>query len=152
MSEMKAAAQWLQQTLRHEIPLTGAIGLRVVAWDGESLTLGAPLAPNTNHKQTAFGGSLYSVAVLAGWGMLQLKLREQGLDGVVVIHESRVSYRLPVQGDFTATCRIDEPQALERALTLFRRRGRARLALRVTIGEPGGDIAMELEGRYVVRR
>ena len=55
------------------------MGIRVAAYDGTSLKLTAPLAPNINHKSTAFGGSLYSLAVLCGWGIVHLKLAEAAL-------------------------------------------------------------------------
>ncbi len=46
----------------------GTSGIIVeAADDDEPVVLRAPLAPNANHKGTAFGGSLYSLAVLTGW-------------------------------------------------------------------------------------
>ena len=54
---MKDTAARLQQTLHDDIPLTREMGLTVAAWDGRQLRLAAPLAPNLNHKCTAFGGS-----------------------------------------------------------------------------------------------
>jgi thioesterase domain-containing protein len=62
----------LQKILYSEIPLTKAIGIEVCEFTGLSLTLKAPLEKNINHKCTAFGGSLYSVAVLSGWGLIYL--------------------------------------------------------------------------------
>ena len=56
----------LRNVLHEEIPLTKAMGVEVNSYDGHCLVLSAPLDPNTNHKDTAFGGSLYSLAVLAG--------------------------------------------------------------------------------------
>jgi thioesterase domain-containing protein len=54
---------------------------------------------NVNHKSTMFGGSLYCGAVLAGWGWLHLRLREEGIeDGHIVIQEGQISYPLPVTG------------------------------------------------------
>ena len=64
---MNIPAAALEKRILTDIPLARHIGVRVVEFDGSSLALGAPLAANSNHKGTAFGGSLFSLAVLAGW-------------------------------------------------------------------------------------
>lgn len=144
---MSAAAE-LERTLHEEIPLSRAMGIRVSAYDGASLRLGAPLEPNINHKCTAFGGSLYSLAVLCGWGMLHLKLREAGLHRHIVIQESSIRYLLPVDGEMLAECSLDEA-VLKRFLRTLEKHGRSRLALDVEISF-GGKTAVEFSGRYVV--
>ena len=138
----------LEHTLHDEIPLSQAMGIRVAAYDGASLKLAAPLAPNTNHKSTAFGGSLYSLAVLCGWGMLHLKLAEAGLHKHIVIQESNIRYLLPVVQDMQAECRLDD-LALKRFLRTLHKHDRARLSLEVEIKQD--DLtAVEFSGRYVV--
>ena len=78
----------LQELLNSEIPLTNAIGIKVVDYNDCGLTLSAPLKNNINHKCTAFGGSLYSVSVLSGWGLIYLLLNKYNLKGHIVIQES----------------------------------------------------------------
>ncbi len=57
-------------------------------WDGTALLLSAPLAPNSNHQGTGFGGSLYGVGVTAAWSVAELALADlehaasRGLDQV----------------------------------------------------------------------
>ncbi|MBS1246876.1 MAG: thioesterase domain protein, partial [Proteobacteria bacterium] len=94
----------LERTLHAEIPLTRAMGVRVVRADQYGLVLGAALAPNLNHKKTAFGGSLNSLATLACWGLIQLLLRDRGWAITVVIQESSVQFLKPVMRDFEAVC------------------------------------------------
>lgn len=142
-------ASALQDVLHHEIPLSQQIGLVVEEYDGERLSLRAPLAPNINHKSTAFAGSLNAVATLAGWGLTWLLLREHDLDGVIVIHESAARYELPVASDFVATCRLPATHAIERFLVALRRRGKARLALTVEILDTQGRAAVVFSGSYV---
>jgi len=138
---------YLERTLHEQIPLTRAMGLTVQAYTDDALTLVAPLERNFNHKSTAFGGSLYSVAVLAGWGLLFLKLRESDKKGRIVIQESRTRYLSPVDGDIVATCRLDT--GFERFLRVFDRRGVARIDLVSTVASDG-ETAMDFQGRYVV--
>lgn len=146
---MEAEQQHLQQTLNNDIPLTSAIGIQVVEFTGSSLTLSAPLANNTNHKRTAFGGSLYSVAVLAGWGLLYLRLRALGLAGNIVIQESHVRYIHPVADDIIVTCNIESEAYFQKFINFFNRKDIARISL-VSLVTQNSDIALEFEGNYVV--
>lgn len=143
-------ARELQDVLHHEIPLSRQIGLVVHDYDGERLSLRAPLAPNVNHKATAFAGSLTAVATLTGWGLTWLLLRAYDLeDGVIVIHESATRYERPVASDFIATCHMPPAPTIERFLAGLRRRGKARLALTVAISDGEGQVAVTFTGSYV---
>jgi len=146
---MEAEQRHLQQTFNEEIPLTKAIGIQVVEYTGSSLTLSAPLANNTNHKRTAFGGSLYSVAILAGWGLIYLRLRALGLAGNIVIQESHVRYIHPVSDDIAVTCHIESEAYFQKFINFFNRRDIARISL-VSLIEQNSTIALEFEGNYVV--
>ena len=66
----------LQNVFHQQIPITNHLGLQVSSYENETLRLFAPLQENINHKASAFGGSIYSVCVLAGWGLLYLKMKE----------------------------------------------------------------------------
>ena len=138
----------LEHTLHSEIPLSQAMGIRVVNYDGASLCLTAPLAPNINHKSTAFGGSLYSLAVLCGWGLLHIKLAEMGFKKHIVIQDGHIRYLLPVNADMQAECSLDET-TLKHFLRTLTKHGCARLALDVVIKHPS-QVAVEFSGRYVV--
>ena len=142
-------ARELEAVLHHEIPLSRQMDLAVRLYDGERLALGAPLAPNVNHKATAFAGSLTAVATLTGWGATWLLLRERGLRGTIVIQASATHYLLPVASDFIATCRLPAPPAAERFLAGLRRRGKARLPLTVEICDTSGRVAVAFTGQYV---
>ena len=138
----------LRAKLRTSMPITEALGLRVMDRDGTGVVLGAPLAPNLNHKGTAFAGSLNAAATLAGWGTIWLLLREHGVRSHVVIQDSSVHYFRPVRGDFTARCKGPSATAVERLVNAVQKKGRGRLALDVMIADEGGD-AVKFHGRYV---
>ena len=141
-------AEALEQLLRDEIPLSRAMGIRVAGYDGTTLTLTAPLAPNTNHKSTAFGGSLYSLAVLCGWGLLHLKLAKARMHQPIVIQESSIRHLHPVKHDLHAECRVDD-DTVGKFLLALKKHGRARISLDIVITEDGRT-AVEFSGRYVV--
>jgi thioesterase domain-containing protein len=143
-----AARQQLQQTLYTDIPLTREMGLRVAAYDGQTLQLTAPLAPNVNDKGTAFGGSLYNLAVLCGWSLLRLKLNEAGLNEKnIVIHEANTRYLLPVTGELHAACTLTG-DVLNEFMQPLQKKGRARITLTVAIHQQDRT-AVEFTGQYV---
>ncbi|HLJ81337.1 MAG TPA: thioesterase domain-containing protein [Ktedonobacterales bacterium] len=146
---MRDPVRELQAVLSHEIPITEAIGITVARYDGETLTLTAPLRQNRNHKSTAFAGSLNALVTLAGWGLIWLILKERDIAATIVIQESTSRYLSPVRADFTARCRKPPEARLAAFETMLRRRGKARLELHVQIGD-GDTLAMDFTGRYVV--
>lgn len=151
---MSSESAYLQTVLHHDIPLTAEMGLEVLEWREQQLSLHLPLAPNVNHKSTMFGGSLYCGAVLAGWGWLHLRLKEEGIgDGHIVIQEGQISYPLPVTGDAVAICPAPDAAIWKKFLAMYQRYGRARLTLDTRILNAGSaDDAVRFTGQYVLHR
>ena len=145
---------YLEQLLHQDIPLTQALGLGVLGWQGGELRLSLPLAANLNHKSSMFGGSLYCGAVLAGWGWLHLSLREAGIeDGHIVIQEGQISYPLPVTGAADAICSTPDPARWNKFLATYQRHGRARLSLETSVVNSGSEAeAVRFTGQYVLHR
>ena len=92
--------------LHEMIPLAKAMGVGVEVSDERSLTLIAPKEQNKNSLNTAFGGSLVSLATLAGYGVVwELMKNEKGAEKSewrIVVKESRAAYRRPVIGSSTS--------------------------------------------------
>jgi thioesterase domain-containing protein len=151
---MSHESRHLESVLHHDIPLTREMGLKVLSWKHGQLELHLPLQANINHKSTMFGGSLYCGAVLAGWGWLHLKLREEGIeDGHIVIQEGQISYPLPVTQDARVVCQAPEEKVWKRFLATYKRYGRARLTLETWIVNEGReDRAVAFTGQYVLHR
>jgi thioesterase domain-containing protein len=97
-------AKYLSGHFNTNIPMAGLMGITVSSCTPDALILEAPLGPNRNDKGTAFAGSIYAAAVLAGWGMVTARLLEQGMRVPVVIERSGMQYLSPVRGPFTARC------------------------------------------------
>lgn len=146
---MSTPATELEKRIFTDIPLARHIGVRVVEFDGRTLVLSAPLAANSNHKGTAFGGSLFSLAVLAGWGLLTLKLAERGVEGELVVQESRVSYLLPVTGELVARASLPQGRELDRFLIAVDRYRKGRVRLDVSIEHDGRE-AVRFEGTFAL--
>ena len=139
----------LEQQLLADIPLARAMQLSVRTYDGGSLALAAPLAPNINDKGCAFGGSLLSLLTLAGWGLIVLKLRELGRACDVYVQDSEVRYLAPVWDDFSAEARLAEGESWDEFARVLRARGRARVRVACTVPLPSGEPACTFFARFV---
>jgi thioesterase domain-containing protein len=137
-----------EKFLHEQIPITRAMGLRVVANDEAGFTVEAPVALNSNHLRTAFGGSINAVATLAAYGFLWMELNDAAAH--VVVAESSIKFLRPVREMIRATCPQPDAKSLAAFHAQFAEKGRARIALGVKVTE-AGEIAAEFEGRFVAR-
>lgn len=125
--------------------------ISVAHCDSNKVELTAPLKPNINHKCTAFGGSLYSVAVLCGWGFVFHQMKQNNLSGHIVIQHSEVDYKLPVDGEIRAVCEPGDKKILENFIRTYQRKGRARIKLKIKILFNEQD-ALLFSGHYVAHK
>jgi thioesterase domain-containing protein len=137
--------------LHEHIPITRAMGLKVMGYDGNTVRLWAPLEPNLNHRQTAFGGSVSALGILAGWTLLHLKLGQSGEPVQLVIQHSATDYTGPVDTDFTAACAMPPARDWEKFEQTYQRYGKARIQLQSSI-EAEGRILAHHSGAYVAVR
>jgi thioesterase domain-containing protein len=142
-------ARRIEELLHAKIPITRAMGVRVLEYDGRRLVVSAPLDANVNHLGTAFGGSLNAVAVLSGYGLLWLELRDDECH--IVIRDSSISYEHPVRGEIRATCSLPDAEVLAEFKRTFQQKGRARIVLDATI-EERGVTAVRFRGTFVAMR
>jgi thioesterase domain-containing protein len=124
--------------------------VEIASFDPQGLCLAAPLAPNSNHKRTAFGGSIHGLCTLACWGLLWLLLENEA-DAHVVIHASDMRYHKPVDGILRARAPLPDDETIARFLDTFARRGRARITLHAHLGDAEHPAA-SFEGRFVAMR
>jgi thioesterase domain-containing protein len=148
MTDRSTLCRELQTTWHRDIPLAAAMAIEVASYDGRSLTVRAPLAPNRNLHGTAFAGGLFSVCVLTGWGAVWLGLKERGAGGLIVVADSHIQYRRAVGGDIVCCCSA-EPEALATSAAQLTASGRTRLPLVCTV-DVDGKRAVTFEGTYVV--
>jgi thioesterase domain-containing protein len=140
-------AAFLQERIDREIALAVPMGVIVESADDAGIILRAPLAPNANHKGTAFGGSLYALAVLTGWAWLTRYLVSRQINADAVIQESSMQFLLPVVGELRA-CSVapaeGEPDKFHKMLM---RAGRGRIRLRVEMHQ-GQNLAGVFDGLF----
>ncbi|WP_166263744.1 YiiD C-terminal domain-containing protein [Marinobacter caseinilyticus] len=139
------------------IPLTQGLNVHLDAYNGWQLVASAPLAPNHNHQGTAFGGSIYALAVVSAWSLVELLLEDSGLTGSVVIQRGEIDYAGPITDDFYALCALPDEETVARFHKSIARHGKGRLALtaHVYLGpasmHPISAPLASFHGRFVVQ-
>jgi thioesterase domain-containing protein len=140
----------LQGVLEREIPMCTQMGITVHEGGPEGLVMRLPLAPNRNHQQTAFAGSLNAVCTIAGWGTMFLLMKELDRVGNVVIRRSAIKYQEPVtSADIFARCHPVSPGARQYFLEMLDDKKQAKLDLAVEIAGALGP-SVVFSGSYVV--
>ncbi len=146
-----------QQRIEDVIPLTRNMGVKLESYNGRQLLVSAPLQPNHNHQGTGFGGSIYSVAVVAAWGLVELVLADWELSGQVVVQQGTMAYNAPVTADFFAVGELPDEGAVARFRKSVLRHGKGRITInaKVYCGQPSltsaDQVVATLEGRFVVQ-
>ena len=138
----------LERYLHDQIPLSAAMGVTVSCATFDTIVMTAPLAPNINHKRTAFGGSLSTLAILAAWSLVHLRLLKEQADSEVVIQSNQMHYDKPVTGPFAARAVLAAPEDWSLFVRTLRRRSLARIGIRseLLVEE---DLVGRLEERFV---
>jgi len=134
--------------LHREIPLTRAMEMKAAGWDGQMVTLEAPLAPNENHTDTAFGGAIASMAFLAGYSLLYLIFQERAFSTRILIQKSTIEFLRPVDDRLVATACCPPPAELEEMLETMKRKRRARMTIESRVLS-GKTLAATQSGVYV---
>lgn len=141
----------LQETLRREMPITCAMGIEVVSWADEQLTVRMPLEPNRNHQYSAFAGSLNALCTIVGWGTIFLLLQRESLAGNIVIRRGKIRYLRPVRTpEFLATGLPIETEKSNYFFELLRSKGKSKIDVAVEISDEQGPY-VNFQGSYVVQ-
>lgn len=145
------SAPALEAYLHNHIPLSAAMQVSVISASSEAVTLGAPLVPNINHRSTAFGGSVSTLAILSAWSLVNLRLNAEGLRTRLVIQSNHMDYDAPIESDFTATATLADPAAWPLFIKMLRRKGRARIVAQSVV-QCREIVGGRFEGEFVAFR
>jgi thioesterase domain-containing protein len=138
----------LAQYIHAHIPLTRAMEVSVLSIEASAITLQAPLAPNINHRQSVFGGSAAALAILAGWALLHVRLRAEGVAARLVIQRNTMEFRHPILGTFSARARLEHPQRWKLFTSTLARKGKARIAVSAEL-EHTEQVVATFTGQFV---
>ncbi len=116
-----------------QFPIAIHLGSRVELYNGTQIIISSPLEPNKNHTNTAFGGSVSALAILSGWTLLYLKLKEIKIKSHLVIQKSLFEFKEPINSDFKAVCTMPEERIWDKFINTLKKHNRARITIHSTI-------------------
>lgn len=141
----------LRDYLFDQIPLARAIGIEIKEASLDQIIMTAPLEPNSNHMDTAFGGSLATVLILVCYSYLFNRLELEGFGAHVLIKDGHTQYLDPVREDIKAICKAPDNEVLSHFIKVFERRGKARIKLEAFI-QAGPNKSCVFTGEFVAVR
>jgi len=142
----------LERFILDGIPLARAMDLHIAGFDGECLTMTAPLLPNINDKGCAFGGSLAALMTIACWALVEAMLRRRGDDCDVFVADSTVRYLAPVWDNLTAEASLAPGASWTSFFSMLDNRGRARADFTCVVPGGNGKPLASLAARFVAKR
>lgn len=142
------SAEDLEKTIRQQIPALRQFSFHISELTPRTIRVDARLSDHINHKGTAFGGSLYQVALVASYGLfLHLMELNKIQTHDFVISKGEMHYRAPVTGNFHATLRVSEADA-DHFLQTLQSQKKAELWLRTQV-YTAQKLGAELKARFV---
>lgn len=134
------------------MPPVNAMAIEAVEFDGDILSVRAPLEKNVNDKACAFGGSLVSVMTMAAWGLVTEKCRRENIPAEVFIADSQVRFLAPVFGDLSASASLHADTKWDVFFQTIRSKGRARATAQASIKNEQGQTLCEMTARFAAIR
>lgn len=123
----------LNDKIQTEIPLAHAAGIRLECSDDNTIVARAPLTANGNPHGSAFGGSLYVTALVAGYARTVLLVEQAGVDASVVVSHAQAEYHQPLHADISASVVPIDEKVQNRFIKSLTRHGRGRIDLTVRV-------------------
>lgn len=141
-------ASQLQDYLRHNIPISSAMGLTVETLSDCEISIAAPLSNNVNDKGTGFGGSIASLMTLAGWSLIHHKLDQANIQADTLIHKCHITYSKPVQAELHCSSTLSQ-ELWQQALIKLEKKNKARIELDIRCHSKD-QLCASMTGQYVI--
>jgi thioesterase domain-containing protein len=140
-----------EQFLKEKIPIAQSMAISIVDIGPLEITMLLLLAPNRNHKGTLFGGSLYSGAALACYGLFLYGLSNNGFSADdIVISEGDISYLKPVKSDALIIANWSDANTPNLFYRRLSKKGRARIPISAKIME-GDSLCAIFHSQFVAK-
>ena len=149
MADVLRRPDWcaeLQDRWNEEIPISEKMGIKITQYTGYRFEVGAVMNANLNPHNTMFAGSIFTMATLAGWGLVWLLMKERNLLGDIVLADSHIRYRKPIKSNPRAVSSLDSLSGDLRRLASGRQ---ARFQITVALYSDDEECA-EFTGTYML--
>lgn len=115
------------------IPVVSAMEVDIIDIGLRQIKLSAPLNTNINYEGTAFGGSLNTLCILSGYLLVHHLMISNGLEiDSLVIQDSQIKYKKPVNKNFFAIATVDEEE-MNKFFKLLKRKNTGRIKIQSSI-------------------
>lgn len=95
----------------NSIPILNSLQFEILSLSLNHCEIKLPLAPHRNHKQSAFGGSIYNASIACCYSLLfYIKNSYDCKNKELVIAKANIAYLKPVTEDFIASTFLDAIQ------------------------------------------
>lgn len=109
---------YLTTFMNDKVPVTKAMGITVVQSDSNGVIFKASIDANINDKGVAFGGSLFSVASLASWAVVDFLLKQRNMDAKIFVHTADSKFWCTCYSRFY--CYMPTPPLMTRSIFSLR--------------------------------
>ncbi len=142
-----ATVEQLFERWTREIPLVTAMEITLQKDSSDGWQLEAPLAPNKNHMDTGFGGSLAAIGTLAGW-LQTWRLIAVPQHYHIVIARSEIDYLEPATGRLIGKTTPPATEVVDAFQAGLACKNKARIILDCYV-ESDGNRVLNLRGTFV---
>lgn len=140
----------LHSYLQGNFPSLAAQKIRFEEETDDYLVMSAPLDCNHNDLHTAFGGSLYNLALVSCWSTLFLACQQHMDAPRIVTRDAQMRYRHPVEDAMVrASCRKPNARQWDGFFAHYEKAGRTSITLTSNISIAAGTAAY-FDGVFVL--
>lgn len=137
--------------IRAKIPSLALLGMQFIEFSPARVVLAAQFAPNKNHIDTVFGGSLYTACAAACYGLFRAMAEAHGYnEQFIVLKTGNIQYLKPVTKDFEVIAAKDPDFAVEKFVASVKKFGHGKLELISHVME-AGQICATFTGLFILR-
>lgn len=139
--------------LLNSIPVVKAMDVQILDILDQSITLGAPLNTNINYEGTVFGGSLNTACILSCYLLVHHLLKSNNVEfSSLVIQNSTINYKFPVQDDFKAQAIVSD-QSAATLIKMLDKKGLGRVEVFSNIfTQSSSEHLVDFKARFVVKK
>ncbi|MCH1488623.1 MAG: thioesterase domain-containing protein [Pseudomonadales bacterium] len=140
----------LEGYLAKHFPSVARAGIEYATQSDDFLVLQAPLAKNHNDQDSAFGGSLYNLALMSCWVTLYLECIKSVENPRLVTRDAQMRYRHPASSPILkASCRKPNPRQWDGFFAHYQKAGRSSITLTSQIRNET-DVVAYFDGVFVL--
>lgn len=142
--------QQLQDFLYKNIPLTKAMMMEIVQYDGESMQVKAPLSHNINDKGSVFGGSSSALMIITAWSLIKLNCNKYKIDADIVIHKNETHWQKALYQDLIIKASFKTSVDFSAIQALLHENRHKRISCIVELQDVDGNIFSTMQAKYVI--